>query len=91
MNVPDSIVSAINTMLAPYGEHYEPQQPDTTSASKYVTPKEAAAHLGCSRSFLYKLSLAGEVHPIKLRKDVANGKVLYDVADLEAYIQRHRA
>lgn len=92
MRVPDSIVAAINTMLAPYGDHYTPGCSIPEQApSGYLSPKEAAAYIGCSRSFLYTLGLRGELKSIKLNKGATNGKVVYSISDLENYINRCRS
>jgi hypothetical protein len=90
MKVPDHIVTAVNALLAPYGETYVPGERSETAAG-YKSVNDACRHLGVSKSSLYKLIWAGAIHPIKLTKGARNGKVVFAVADLEAYIASCRA
>lgn len=90
MKVPDHIVTAVNALLAPYGETYVPGERSETTAG-YKSGGDACRYLGVSKSTLYKLIVAGAIHPIKLNKGARNGKVVFAVADLEAYIASCRA
>lgn len=89
--VPAEIVSAVNGLLAPYGEFYSPgAQPPETAPSGYKNVRDAYRYLGISKSALYRLVASGTIHPIKLNKSAKNGKVVFAVADLEAYISSCR-
>lgn len=84
MNIPNHIIEAVNALLAPYGERYEGRAVE--SPAGYKRTADACCYLGISKSALYNLIAAGRIHPIKLNKNAKNGKVVFSVADLEAYI-----
>jgi excisionase family DNA binding protein len=90
MTIPDSILRAINAMLEPYGERFIPGG-ETEATRGCLTPADAAKFLGCSRTFLYKLTSEGALQSIKLNKGARNGKVVYAISDLQAYINRQRS
>lgn len=85
MKIPDNIVTAVNALLAPYGERYETRR-EGPILSGYKSTSEACMYLGISKSSLYKLIANDRIHPIKLNKSARNGKVVFSVADLESYI-----
>ena len=89
MSVPNEIIAAVNSLLAPYGESYTPRS-ESAPASGYKSAKDAAAYLGVSKSSLYKAVRQGRIHPIKLNKAAKNGKAVFAVSDLEAYISASR-
>lgn len=85
--VPPEIVTAINNLLAPYGERYTS---DGSPGTGYKSSSGARAYLGVSRSFFYRLIKSDIIHPIRLTKGARNGKVVYAVAELDRYIDMHR-
>ena len=85
--VPPEIVTAINAMIAPYGERYSS---DGSPGAGYKSSRDARAYLGVSRSFFYRLIKSDILHPIRLTKGVHNGKVVYAVAELDRYIEMCR-
>ena len=89
--VPAEIVSAVNGLLAPYGETFIPgARPAETALSGYKNTHDACRYLGISKSSLYKLISSGVIRPIKLNRSAKNGKVVFAVSDLEAYISSCR-
>ena len=84
--VPREIIQAVNALLAPYGESYSPAAKRTAQVSGYKSTYEACRYLGISKSALYKLIAEDRIHPIKLNKSARNGKVVFETAELEAYI-----
>ena len=63
MTVPAEVVSAINLLLAPYGEKYVPADEGTDKLLDY---KEACALLGISHGTLRKHVLSGRVACLKM-------------------------
>ena len=86
--IPNEIITAVNALLAPYGETFTPK--GTAPASGYKSAKDAAAYLGVSKSSLYKAVRQGRLRSIKLNKAARNGKAVFAVSDLEAYISASR-
>ena len=89
--VPDSIVTAVNNILEPYGEKFIPGGKPETALAGYKSALGARQYLGVSKSALYKLIADGVIHPIKLNKNARNGKVIFSVAELEAYVASCRS
>ena len=56
---------------------------------KYFSRKEAARYLNISESALTQLSRKGSPRFSKLAPG-KSGKVLYDVSDLDAFVESHR-
>lgn len=81
MNVPPHIVEACNALLAPYGESYTP----SAQSSGYLSPKDAAAYLGVSRSFFWRLVQAGDLTLIEVTPG-ARGKRVIARSALDAFI-----
>lgn len=81
--VPDYVVNAVNTMLAPFGAKFE------SGCFGYKSVAGAAEYLGISRSGLYRLINEGALTPIKLNS-AKNGKIILSVADLEHFVQSRR-
>ena len=79
--IPEHIRTAVNALLAPYGETYSP----TTRQREYLSPKEAAGYLGVS---IGKLNLEVRAGKIKKRKfmDSRNGMVKYEKSELDRYM-----
>ncbi len=86
--IPSEIITAVNALLAPYGETFTLKT--AAPVSGYKSAKDAAAYLGVSKSSLYKAVRQGKIHPIKLNKAARNGKAVFAVSDLEAYISASR-
>lgn len=57
----------------------------STTGTQYLTVSEAAEYLRVSTRQVYRYRESGEVPVIKIR-----GRVLFDRADLDALMQRHR-
>jgi len=90
--IPEHIVSAVNALLAPYGEKYTPgDAAPPVARSGYKSRRDACAYLGCSVSTLDRLVVAGALRPIKLTGAAKNSKVVFAIADLEAYVESRRA
>ena len=81
MKIPKHILETINTLLAPSGVSYDPDE----SSSGYLSMKDAAAYLGVSKSFFYRLVASGKIASIKLTPG-QRGKVVYAKSALDAYI-----
>ena len=86
MTVPDNIVTAVNALLAPYGESYTPGAP----SSGYLSPKDAAAYLGVSKSYFYRLVAQKELELVKLTPG-QRGKAVIARATLDAFVAAKRA
>ncbi len=86
MSVPKEILVAINGLLALCGENLDSLRPPaaTAPAHKLHSEREAREYLGgISRTTLYREVRAGRLRPVKVGR-----RVLFDVADLDAYIAR---
>lgn len=90
-DVPERLIQAINNILEPYGEKFVPGGSAPPKASGYKGRSDACRFLGCSSSTLSRLVRAGAVHPIKLTGDGRNSKVVFSIAELEAYVATRRA
>lgn len=88
MTVPDSIVQAINTMLAPYGESYTPRSECTAGQQHegYLGPRDAAKFIGISRTSLWRLAKAGRIAAHKIGSD-RNSRVVFSRADLVSLVE----
>jgi len=84
MKIPDSILAAINTMLAPYGETFTPGQ-----SAGCLSAKNAAAYLGVSKQYLYRLIASGDIERVKLTPG-KQGKAVIPIASLQAFIESKR-
>ena len=84
MKVPDHILSAVNNLLAPYGESFTPGR-----ATGCLSPKAAAEFLGVSKQYLYTLLAAGKIERVKLTPG-KTGKAVIPIASLQAFIQSRR-
>jgi hypothetical protein len=60
--------------------------PDPASSARRIHRKSAAEHLGVSLSWLDKSRMTG-TGPVYIE---IGGRVLYDTADLDAYLAAHR-
>lgn len=87
MTIPIEIITAVNALLAPYGESYHRE----SSGSGCLSMKAAAAHIGVSRSFLYELVRDGTIKAVKLTPGVKRGKVVIPISELDNYIAMRRA
>ena len=81
MKIPPDVLNLVNTLLAPYGESYTPG----ASSSGYLSMGDAAAYLGVSKSFFYRLVAAGKIPSVKLTPG-QRGKVVYAKSALDAYV-----
>ena len=84
MKVPDHILSAVNALLKPYGETFSPGQ-----SNGCLSAKDAAAYLGVSKQYLYRLIAAGNVERVKLTPG-KTGKAVIPRASLDAFLQSRR-
>lgn len=85
-DIPENILSAVNALLAPYGEKFVPGGGKPASTGGCLCTRDAAAYLGVSRSTLWRLAKRGSVHPIKLNKAAPNGLLVFARADLDEYL-----
>lgn len=86
MTVPDSIVQAINALLAPYGESYTPGSERPAGHEGFLGPREAAKFVGISRTTLWRLTQAGHIKAHKIGSD-RNSRVVYARADLVSLVE----
>ena len=84
--IPEHVVAAVNTLLAPYGESYTPG----ASSSGYVSAKDAAAYLGVSKAYFYRLVKEGKLELVKLTP-CHRGKAVISRAALDAFVKSKRA
>jgi excisionase family DNA binding protein len=86
-SIPPHIVETINTLLAPYGEHYTP---GTSSPGRYMNYREAAKYTGLSISTLRRAVAAGTLKA-PFRPNADGGKhtaALFAVSQLDAFVQQ---
>ena len=83
--IPEHVVLAVNTLLAPYGETYSP----VPRQREYLSPKEAAGYLGVSVTTLNVIVRKGSLRRIKLHSS-RNGTAKYEKADLDQYMNELR-
>ena len=83
--IPSEIVAAVNSILAPYGESYTPG----ASSSGYVSAKDAAAYLGVSKAYFYRLVKEGKLELVKLTPG-HRGKAVISRAALDAFVETRR-
>lgn len=86
MNVPPHIVEACNALLAPYGESYSP----SAQSSGYLSPKDAAAYLGVSKAYFYRLVAQKKLELVKLTPG-QRGKAVIARSTLDAFVAAKRA
>lgn len=84
MKIPDHILAAVNGLLAPYGETFTPGQ-----SAGCLSAKNAAAYLGVSKQYLYRLIASGDIERVKLTPG-RQGKAVIPVASLNAFLQSRR-
>lgn len=60
---------------------------NTTNYKRWLPTEDAAIHLGCSRAFLDK-DRQTRLHDIPFTR--LGRHIRYDVADLDAYLERHK-
>ena len=84
--VPSEIVAAINTLLAPYGETYSAPQ---VAKSGYTNWGGAVKYTGLSKSTLQRAIKAGELKPPHKMSGSMNGTALFEISELDRYIQSH--
>lgn len=89
--VPQAIIDAINTMLAPYGETYNPSGTATYAPGKgYMPLGKAAAYLGISKSSILRAVKSGDLPPPYKLTASKNGAAVYAVDDLDRFVRSHR-
>lgn len=87
---PNEIITAVNALLAPYGEKYTPggaSAPATNSG--YTNWKGAAKYTGLSVSTLQRAVRAGELKAPHKMANGKNGAVAIPYTDLDEYVCRH--
>ena len=84
--IPPEIVAAVNALLAPYGESYTPGG----ESFGFLSPKDAAAYLGVSRAYFYRLVKEGQLKLVKLTS-VHRGKAVIARSELDAFVAAKRA
>lgn len=86
--IPNEIISAVNTLLKPYGTCFDPSPEKPKTIKKFLNMKEAAEYSGLKKWTLQRRIKAGELKASKLFQS-RRGTVLIAVKDLDDYINRH--
>ena len=87
--IPGSIANAVNSLLSPYGINIDSHIKSSNNKTKYLSPTKAAEYCSMSRWTIFKAIKDGALPAMKMNKK-KNGKVLIDVEDLKAWIEKHR-
>ena len=85
MTPPNEIITAVNSLLAPYGERYTPGP----THCGYTNWKGAAKYTGLSVSTLQRAVKSGDLKAPHKMADGKNGAVARPYSDLDEYICRH--
>ena len=89
--LPESIATAVNALLSPYGLSVNaltnPQQQD--DKVKYYSPRAAGIYASISRWTIFRAIKAGQLSAIKMNQ-AKTGKVLIARTDLDKWILSHR-
>lgn len=89
MKVPDHIVTAVNALLAPYGETFTQDKGGGDPRSGYTNWSGAVKYTGLSKSTLQRAVKAGALRaPHKLVKS-KNGTALFEYSELDRFIRSH--
>lgn len=88
MEVPKEVVNHINSVLAPYGQTYNPNAPaGAPTSGGYMGYHDAAKYLGISIPQLRRLVAGGKIAKIKFGS-AKNSKVTFATRTLEEYVSR---
>ncbi len=86
---PPEVVTAINTLLAPYGETYTPGLVRPVSSSGYTNWGGAVKYTGLSKSTLQRAIKAGELKAPHKMSESMNGTALFEISELDRFIRSH--
>jgi excisionase family DNA binding protein len=81
--IPKEIVTAVNALLAPYGESFTPN----TVESEYLSFPEAVSYTKLSRSTLTRAIRSGKLPRPFQPTGQRNSLMLFKRSDLDAFIQ----
>lgn len=87
--IPTEVITAINALLAPYGEKYPPDQTQSSAKSGYTNWSGAVKYTGLSKSTLQRAIKAGKLRPPHKMSESMNGTALFAFSDLDHFIQSH--
>ncbi len=82
MRIPREIVAAVNALLKPYGQEFDPVQAE----QKYMTYKEAAAYTRLSKQTLQKAVRDGKLPKPFCPTGGRTSIVLFLKSDIDAFI-----
>lgn len=90
MIIPDHVLTAVNTLLEPYGMRFDPVQktPEPQKNGGFLSMKDAAKYVGLSRAGLYRKVAAGEI-PVHKLGERRNCRVVVAKADLDEFVLSH--
>ena len=80
--IPNEIVAAVNTMLAPYGEEFMPKS-GAALHKRYLTMPELEEYTGFKKSFLYKQIAEKRLRVIQ---GCRSGSVRFDINDVDRWM-----
>jgi excisionase family DNA binding protein len=84
--IPAHIIETINTLLAPYGESYDPAKKG--SGKGFVNWEGASKYTGLSKSTLRRLVAQGRLQAPKKIGSGKNGATLFSYAQLDDLLNR---
>ena len=90
MIIPEHVLTAVNTLLEPYGMRFDPAQqtPEPRKNGGFLSMKDAAKYIGLSRAGLYRKVAAGEI-PVHKLGEHRNCRVVVAKADLDEFVLSH--
>ena len=83
--IPESIMQAVNTLLAPYGAEY--RNVKHAIGKRYLTLAELREYTGYSRSFIYERLKADELKAIQ---HSPTGTLRFDVEDVDRWMRKKK-
>ena len=85
--IPDNVKLAVESLIKPYGLSVESlQQKKSGTEKRFLDVKSAVNYSSLSRCTLSRATIAGKLPQIKTHPG-KTGKVLYDVKDLDRFLQ----
>lgn len=86
MEIPRSIIGAVNALLAPYGEAYSSISAPPSSKG-FTDWKGAAKYVGCSAATIRRAVIRGELPPPKKLGVGYNGCVAISIESLDKWVE----
>lgn len=82
------IIDMVNTILAPYGEHFTPGGAGPAKRKGFMNWAQASKYTSLSKSTLQRAVYAGKLKPPH-KMGPANASALFAIEDLDEFILSH--